>query len=397
MMRVKAVFVHSLFLLDTQWMHTQIVRGREKHMTSTHAARGAETLRVALLGYGLAGSVFHAPLIAATAGMRVAAIVTRSSARQQQARHDYPAAEILPDVDMLWSQASRYDLAVIATPNRTHVPLGMAALQAGLPVVIDKPLAASVADAEQLITLSQQTGKLLTVFQNRRWDNDFLTIRQLLADDLLGRVTRFESRYDRYRAEPRAGVWRESAAGEDAGGLLYDLGSHLIDQAVQLFGPPQQVYAEMERQRPGAQVDDDTFVALTCEHGVHVHLWMSVVARTAGPRFRVSGLRGTYEKWGLDPQEEALRAGKRPGDPAWGKEPREQWGRLSTDVGGIHLDGAVETLNGSYEHYYALVREALVMGGPAPVDPGDALLTLQIIAAAQESARQKQTVTISQR
>lgn len=366
-------------------------------MSSIQPAHGADTLRVALLGYGLAGSVFHAPLIAATAGMRIAAIVTGSPARQQQARKAYPAAEILPDAEMLWSQASRYDLAVIATPNRMHVSLGLAALHAGLAVVIDKPLAASVADAEQLLAASQQTGKLLTVFQNRRWDNDFLTVRQLLADGLLGRVTRLESRYDRYRAEPRAGAWRESAAGEDAGGLLYDLGSHLIDQAIQLFGPPQQVYAEMERQRPGAQVDDDTFVALTCAHGVHAHLWMSVVARRAGPRFRVSGLHGTYEKWGLDPQEEALRAGKRPGDPAWGQEPREQWGRLSTDVGGLHVDGAVETLNGSYERFYALLREALVTGGPAPVDPGDALLTLQVIAAAQESARQRSSVTLPQR
>ncbi len=366
-------------------------------MSSTQATIGAETLRVALLGYGLAGSVFHAPLIAATPGMSVAAIVTGTPARQQQARQDFPAAAIFPDAQTLWSQASHYDLAVIATPNRTHVPLGSAALHAGLPVVIDKPLAASVTDAEHLITLSQQVGKLLTVFQNRRWDNDFLTVRQLMADGLLGRVTRFESRYERYRAEPRAGVWRESAAVEDAGGLLYDLGSHLIDQAVQLFGPPQQVYAEMARQRPGAQVDDDTFVALTFEQGVHAHLWMSAVARRAGPRFRVSGLRGTYEKWGLDPQEEALRVGKRPGEPDWGKEPREQWGSIATDVGDIHLDGAVETLNGSYERYYALLREALLTGGPAPVDPGDALLTLRIIEAAQQSARQRQTVNIAQR
>lgn len=365
-------------------------------MSSTQAAHGADPLRVALIGYGLAGSVFHAPLIAATAGMRVAAIVTGSPVRQQQARQDVPAAEILPDAETLWSQASHYDLVVIATPNRTHVPLGMAALLAGLPVVIDKPLAASVADAEQLLAASQQTGKMLTVFQNRRWDNDFLTIRQLLAADLLGRVTRFESRYDRYRAEPRAGVWRESAAVEDAGGLLYDLGSHIIDQAIQLFGRPQQVYAEMERQRPGAQVDDDTFVALTFAHGLHAHLWMSVVARRAGPRFRVSGLRGTYEKWGLDPQEDALRVGRRPGDPLWGKEPREQWGSLSTDVGGIHFDGAVETLDGSYERFYTLLREALVTGGPPPVDPGDALLTLRVIEAAQESARQRSTVVIPQ-
>jgi len=362
-------------------------------MSSTHAS--TDSIRVALIGYGLAGSVFHAPLISTTPGMSVAAIVTGSSARQQQVRHDFPAAEILPAVDALWSQSARYDLVVVAAANRAHVPLGLAALNAGLPVVIDKPIAATAAQAEQLIAASKKTGKLLTVFQNRRLDNDFLTVRQLLADGLLGPITRFTSHYDRYRAMPRADAWRESAAPEDAGGLLYDLGSHLIDQATQLFGRPLQVYAEVERQRPGAQVDDDTFVALTFPHGIHAHLSMSVVARIAGARFRINGLRGTYEKWGLDPQEDALKAGMRPGDPAWGKEPRQQWGRLSTDVGGVHIDGAVETLTGSYESFYHLLRDALVTGGPPPVDPADAALTLHIIEAAQQSARSRNTVALS--
>ncbi len=361
-------------------------------MSSTHSH--SDTVRVALIGYGLAGSVFHAPLISATPGMSLAAIVTSSSARQQQARQDFPAAEILTEVDALWSQSTRYDLVVVATPNRSHVPLGLAALNVGLPVVIDKPLAATAAGAEQLITTSKKTGKLLTVFQNRRWDNDFLTVRQLLADDLLGPITRFDSHYDRYRAAPRPDAWRESAATEDAGGLLYDLGSHLIDQATQLFGRPQQVYAEIERQRPGAQVDDDTFVALTFAHGIHAHLSMSVVARIAGARFHINGLHGTYEKWGMDPQEDALRRGMRPGDPDWGKEPRELWGRLSTAVGGMHIDGAVETLTGSYESFYRLLRDALVTGGPLPVDPADAALTLHIIEAAQQSARGRNVVAL---
>ncbi len=363
-------------------------------MPLTHSEHTADTLRVALIGYGLAGSVFHAPLIAATPDMSITAIVTSSPTRQQQARQDFPSAEVLTKVDALWSQASHYDLVVVASPNRTHVSLGIAALNAGLPVVIDKPLAATVADAERLIATSKKTGKLLTVFQNRRWDNDFLTVRQLVAADMLGSITRFESRYERYRAEPRANAWRESATTEDAGGLLYDLGSHLIDQAVQLFGRPLQVYAEMERQRPGAHVDDDTFVALTFAHGIHAHLWMSVVARIAGPRIRLSGLRGTYEKWGLDPQEDALRTGMRPGDANWGKEAREQWGKLSTDIGGVHIDGTIETLTGSYESYYALLRKALLIGGPAPVDPADAVLTLRVIEAAQQSASSRSIVKL---
>jgi len=261
-------------------------------------------------------------------------------------------------------------------------------MNAGLPVVIDKPISASVSNAEQLISTSERTGKLLTVFQNRRWDNDFLTVRRLLAADLdlLGTITRFESRFERYHAAPRQGAWRELPGEEEAGGLLFDLGSHLIDQVVQLFGLPTHIYAEVERRRPGALVDDDTFVALRFANGVNAHLWMSAVTRIPGPRIRISGLRGTYEKWGVDPQEEALRTGTRPGDSDWGLEPREKWGRLSTDIGGIHIDGPIEMLPGAYEQYYALLREALVTGGPPPVDPRDTVTVLRIIEAAQQSA-----------
>ena len=354
----------------------------------------SNSLQVAIIGYGLAGAVFHAPLVAATPGMTVAAIVTNNPQRQQQAKRDYPGATILASTEELWRDPSRYDLLVVATPNRAHVPLGIAALNAGLPVVIDKPLAASVADAEQLIEVSQRTGTLLTVFQNRRWDNDFLTLRQLLADDQLGPVTRFESHFDRYRPVPRLEAWRENAAPEDAGGLLYDLGSHLIDQALVLFDKPVRVYAEVDLRRPGALVDDDTFVALQFASGVRAHLGMSVVARIVGPRYRVLGLRGSYEKWGLDPQEEALRTGKRPGDEGWGLEPRESWGQLSTDIGGLHFDGPVETLPGSYEHYYALVRDALISGGPPPVNPADALASLRVIEAAQQSAKDGRVVEL---
>jgi predicted dehydrogenase len=326
--------------------------------------------------------------------MTVAAIVTANPERQQRAAHDYPSAAIVSSAEELWHDPSRYDLVVVAAPNRAHVPLGLAAMNAGLPVVIDKPMAASVADAERLIETSKKTGKLLTVFQNRRWDNDFLTVRQLLAADMLGPIARFESRFDRYRATPRPGSWRELGAPEEVGGLLYDLGSHLIDQAIQLFGKPTHVYAEMALRRPNAQIDDDTFVALQFENDVNAHLWMSVVARIPGLRFRISGLRGSYEKAGLDPQEDALRTGMRPGDANWGIEPREQWGRLSTEVGGLHIDGAVETLPGAYETYYALLRDALLNDGPPPVGPVEVVQVLRVIEAAQRSAREGRVVTL---
>jgi scyllo-inositol 2-dehydrogenase (NADP+) len=286
---------------------------------------------------------------------------------------------------------------VVAAPNRLHVPFGVAAMNAGLPVVIDKPMAASVADAEQLITTSERTGKLLTVFQNRRWDNDFLTVLHLLdADlDLLGPITRFESRFERYRATPRQDAWREFPDPEEGGGLLFDLGSHLIDQALFLFRHPTHVYAEVDKRRPGALVDDDSFVALHFASGIRAHLWMSAVARIAGPRMRISGLRGTYERWGLDPQEDALRTGMRPGDPEWGLEPREKWGRLSTEIGDIHIDSTVDMLPGAYERYYELLRDALISGGPPPVDPADAVATLRIIEAAQQSAQSNSIIQLS--
>jgi len=353
---------------------------------STTTPESTTPLRVAIIGYGLAGSVFHAPLITATPGMTVAAIVTSSPERQQRARRDFPSATILSSAEEIWRNPSRYDLVVVAAPNRVHVPLGIATMTAGLPVVIDKPMAGSVAEAERLTATSRSTGQLLSVFQNRRWDNDFLTVRQLIAADLLGPITRFESRFERYRAAPRPGAWREFPAPEEAGGLLYDLGSHLIDQALLLFGKPVRVFAEMEKRRPGALVDDDTFVALKFANGVDAHLWMSTVARIQGPRVRIRGLRGTYEKWGLDPQEDALSSGMRPGDRDWGLEAREHWGRLSTDVNGVHVDGSVETLPGAYERYYALLRDALIMGGLPPVDPAEAVATLRIIEAARQSA-----------
>lgn len=352
-------------------------------------ANAAPPLRVVVIGYGHGGSVFHAPLIAATPGMQVAAIVTRAAQRQAQARREFPAARIIPSIEEMWSSASNYDLAVVTTPNKTHVPLGVRAVQAGLHVVVDKPLAASVADAQQLLAARARAGKILSVFQNARWANDFLTVRQLIAAGVLGRVVRMEARKERYRPAVRDGAWRERGEADEAGGLLYDLGSHLIDQALVLFGQPTSVYAEMEHVRPGSQVDDDTFIALGFAHGVHAHLWMSYVARRPGAALRISGLRGTYEKYDGDPQEQMLRDGLRPGMLGWGEEPRERWGHLSADVGGLHVDGPIETVRGQSERFYSELRDAIRTNGPPPVDPAEAVETLRVIEAAQHSARNK--------
>lgn len=354
----------------------------------------SKKIRVAIIGYSLAGAVFHAPLISSTPGMEVSAIVTANAERQQQARQHYPGATILSNSEAIWSDAGQYDLVVVAAPNHAHISLALAALEAGLPVVVDKPVAARVSDAERLLEQSKRSGKLVSVFQNRRWDNDFLTVRQLIADDLLGPLVRFESRYERYRPEPKKQAWRESGRPEDAGGLLYDIGSHIIDQALQLFGKPVRVYAEIARQRPNVHVDDDTFLSFQFEQGLHVQLWASVVTRTPGPRFVLHGLRGTYSKWGLDPQEDALSAGMLPGMAGWGQEPRERWGQISTSLGSLHFEGQLETLPGAYERYYGLLRDALLHGGEPPVLLSEAITALKVIEAAQQSAREKRIIDL---
>lgn len=345
-----------------------------------------------MLGYGLAGSVFHAPLIASTPEMEVAAIVTANPERQARAQRDYPHARVLASAEEIFADSSAIDLVVVATPNNSHLALGLAAIQAGLPVVVDKPFMASSADARQLVAAASAASVPLTVFQNRRWDSDFRTLQALVAAGALGDIIRFESRYERYRPTVNTSAWREHAAPEEAGGLLFDLGAHLVDQALTLLGDPITVYAESDARRPGAQVDDDTFVALRFASGAVAHLWMSVLVRQVGPRLRVIGTRGLFEKYGMDPQEDLLRTGGRPGDEGWASEPEDLWGRLSTDIGEVAVAGVARSLPGSYETFYQMVRDALRRGGPLPVDPRDAVKTIQVIEAARQSASSGQVV-----
>jgi predicted dehydrogenase len=272
------------------------------------------------------------------------------------------------------------DLVVVTTPNATHFSLSKQALEAGKHVVVEKPFTTTSAEADELIALAERLDRRLGVFQNRRWDGDFLTLQRLLREGVLGKVTRFESRFERWRPEPRR-TWREDGAPSEAGGLLYDLGSHLIDQALVLFGPATTVYAELDRRRTGVVVDDDSFVALTHASGIRSHLWMSSVAAQAAPRMRVLGSRAAYIKYGLDVQEAALRGGARPG-PGWGEELPEHWGRLGTDDDAT----AVATEAGAYTEFYRLLERALRHGGPPPVVPEDAARSLEVIRAAQRSA-----------
>jgi predicted dehydrogenase len=294
------------------------------------------SVRVGLAGHGLAGAVFHQPLIEAVDGLELAGVATRSAGNLD---------EVLAACDVL----------VVATPNRSHAEVALAALERGLHVVVDKPLAPTAAEARRLVH------DRLTVFQNRRWDGDFLTLRRLIRDGTLGRVSRFESRFERFRPEVAPGAWRESE--DEGGGVLLDLGSHLVDQAIVLFGPPVAVYGEVDRRRPGAAVEDDAFVALEHGGGERSHLWMSMTAARPGPRFRVSGLRDAFVSEGLDPQEQQLKDGLRPGDAGFGEAPGLDPGR--------------------YVDFYARVRAWVAEDGPRPVDPADAVRVLEVLEAAR--------------
>ncbi|HEY5832366.1 Gfo/Idh/MocA family oxidoreductase [Streptomyces sp.] len=351
---------------------------------------GTAPFRVALVGYGTAGSFFHAPMIAATPGLALDTIVTGSKERRAQALAEHPGVTFADTADELWPRAGGLDLIVLASPNRTHVALATAALEAGLPVVVDKPLAATAAEARGLAALAEQRDLLLTVFQNRRWDSDFRTLQDLLERRALGEVQRFESRFERWRPQPKGG-WRESGDPAEIGGLLYDLGSHLVDQALTLFGPARLVYAEADVRRPGAAADDDTFIALTHAGGVRSHLWMSATTARLGPRFRVLGSTGGYVTYGLDPQEGALRDGLRPGEGrAWGAEPESAWGTAGTDENAR----PVPSLPGDYPAFYAAVETALREGTPPPVTALEAAAALEVIEAARLSARTGRTVEL---
>jgi len=344
-------------------------------------------LRVALIGYGVAGEHFHAPLIHAAPGLELAAIVTSDTERAARAGKRYPCAVVHPRPYEIFAEAASYDLVVIASPNASHVQLATSAIDAGLPVVVDKPLATTAADAQRLVDHARAAGRLLTVFQNRRWDGDFLTLQRLMANGDLGDVWRFESRFERWRPQPKPG-WRESGDRAEGGGILLDLGSHLVDQALVLFGPVTRVYATLDRRRPGVSVEDDACLEVTHAGGVRSTLWVSAVAADLGPRMRVLGSRAAYVVNGLDCQEDSLRAGDDPAQPGWGRESPARWGRLVTG----DENRTVARGPGRYPAFYPKVRDALRLAGPVPVSPEDAVMTLRVLDAARRSAERNEVV-----
>ncbi|MGO4189563.1 Gfo/Idh/MocA family protein [Pseudarthrobacter sp. TAF60_1] len=352
-------------------------------MTSTEPER---TIRTAVVGYGLSGSVFHAPLIAADPRYSLNVIATSDAGRQSAATQRYPGVKTVRDGDAVLELAGDLDLVVLGTPPATHFPLAKAALEAGLDVVVDKPFVISSAQGRELIAVAERLGRVLTVFQNRRWDGDFLTVRKLLAGEALGSVARFESSFERW-SPAISKAWKASATAADGGGVLFDLGTHLIDQALQLFGPARVVHAELEIRRPEEKADDDAFVVLRHESGVLSHLAMNMLCAQQGPRFRILGSTGAFTKHGVDPQEPYIVAGGGPLDADYGVEAPEWSGKLGRDG---HLD-ALPTERGAYPEFYRILAEKILDGGagsalPLPVNPADAVDVLTIIESAREAA-----------
>ena len=322
-------------------------------------------------------------------GLALTSIVTSNPERVAEARSAHPDAAIVASADELFAAAGEHDLVIVAAPNRHHASLGLAAIEAGLNVVIDKPLAVSSEEGRTLAEAAASSGLVASVFHNRRFDGDFLTLRRLRDEGSLGEVVRLESRFERWRPEVDRGKWREGGTPEDAGGALFDLGPHVIDQALELLGPARLVYAEVRTLRPGAEVDDDFFLALEHESGARSHLWGTMLAAQAGPRFRVLGTSAAYVKWGLDVQEAALREGADPRDPGFGDEPQEAWGTLGADD---DPPRPVETEPGRYVEFYEGVERAIRENSAPPVPLEAGIATLEVIEAARRSAAER-TVT----
>jgi scyllo-inositol 2-dehydrogenase (NADP+) len=345
----------------------------------------ADAIGVGLIGYGMAARVFHAPVIESVPRLELRKVVERGG---DESRRRYPRVEVVRDAAELLRD-DRVGLVIVTTPNASHFALARQSLLAGRHVVVEKPFTNTSGEALELIELARRQRRLLSVHHNRRWDGDFLTVRRILKAGLLGRLVEYESHYDRFRDRPRVGAWREEAG--PGSGILFDLGSHLIDQALVLFGPPRAVTADIRRQREFAKADD--YFELTLDYeGLKATLKAGMLVREPGPRFRLRGTEGSFVKHGMDPQEEALKRGLTPSGPDWGEEPPERWGALDALVGGLRVRGRVETLAGDYRSFYRNVADAVEGRAELAVRPEEALDTIRVIETALRSSEQKRTI-----
>ena len=351
-----------------------------------------EIINTGLIGFGVGGQTFHAPLISCIPGLHLAKIRASKEAHIVVAAARYPQAEIVANADDIFNDPA-IDLVVISTPNTLHYSLAMKALNAGKHVVLDKPFTINTEEADDLIPLAMERNKILTVYHNRRLDGDFLTVQKIIQSELLGELVEFESHYDRFRNYLRPGAWREEDV--PGSGILYDLGSHLIDQALVLFGLPDAVSADLRVQRKEAKVTDNFDVVLHYSR-LKVTLKAGMLVREAPPRFMLYGDQGSFIKYGMDVQEEALKAGQRPHNNSnWGIEPPANWGKINTVYKDMRLHASIETEPGNYAAFYQNIYDAITGSGELQVKAGQARNTIRIIELALLSNSEKRTVAFS--
>ncbi len=346
-------------------------------------------LNVALIGYGYVGKTFHAPLVAATPGLTLHTVVSSDAAKVAA---DFPDARVVAELDMALADPA-IDLVVIATPNALHAPQALAAFAAGKSVVVDKPFALDATQARQMADAAQAAGKLLAVFHNRRWDSDFLTLQRLIAEDALGEVVQYESHFDRFRPQVRD-RWRERAG--PGSGAWMDLGPHLLDQALVLFGQPLGVSADIgvQREGPSGQIGaDDYFHVVLRYPTLRAILHGSLLTAASDLRLAVHGTKGSYLKHGLDPQEAQLKAGMTPGAPGWGRDSRH--GVLVTVEDDHQIRADVRPEIAGYRTFYAGVREAILHGAPSPVPVEDALRVMDLLELAQRASDERRELAVS--
>lgn len=338
-------------------------------------------IRTGVIGYGLSGRIFHSPFLRSDPRFRIDLISTSDSHRHEQARAENPAAVIVSDPDALLARARDLDLIVLSSPAHAHLEQGLAALAAGCAVVIDKPFATTVAEAEQLIGAATRAAVPLIVFQNRRFDGDFLTVTKLVTSGVLGRIHRFESAFERWSPDLRS-RWQDTTDATRGAGITFDLGSHLIDQALQLFGPAEVEHAELSTLRAGGISDDEAFISLSHAGDIRSHLTLSRMAGQVGSRFRVLGSEGAFLSFGLDGQESFLVEGGTPDDADFGVTPAAKWGTLGVDGG----TKPVPMERGAYPRFYASVADTILTGAAPPVAPEEALATMRIIGQVLDHA-----------
>jgi predicted dehydrogenase len=342
----------------------------------------AEKIRVGLIGFGLGGRVFHAPLISSVEGLELAAVLERTT---NKAAERYPGITTYRTIEEMLADSS-LGLFVVTTPNATHYPLAKQILEAGRNVVVDKPLAATSGEIAELIRLASKKDLLLAPFHNRRWDSDFLTIQKLLHEDSLGRLVYFESRFDRWRpTPPTARLWKDDPAG---GGIALDLGTHLCDQALHLFGKPEAVGAEIVTERDGVRANDSMTLRLRYPR-LLVTLGANNLSLPPAPRFHLRGTKGNYWKSGVDGQEAALGKVTRIIDPSWGHEPESTWGLLHVDVDGATVTRPVPAEVGDYRKFYEGIRDALLGKAASPVSAIDAWRVARVLEWAVESSEKR--------